>query len=194
MGLAEQQAALAKLYTDSTSRKAFYKDAQEAGKSWGLSDADIREIVLVPREQIEGFARSLVAKRRSEVVKLLPMTHRFLGPDFIPLFRLHADTYLPAGSQRHRADALAFAGSLASGSLSAKCAEHIRDVARFERSLLIARSMRCPQLRLFRHDVRLADKSETNNEEVARLDRAIVCILIWPSRLGRIGIAGVRLT
>jgi len=191
MGLAEQQAALAKLYTDGTARKAFYKNAQEAGSSWGLSDADIREIVLVPREQIEGFARSLVAKRRGEVEKFLPMTHRFLGPDFNSLFHRHAETYLPAGAQRHRADALAFASSIASGS---GCAEHIRDIVRFEQSLLIARSMRRPQLRLFRYDVRMADKMEAAGNAAVSLDRALVCLLIWPMRWGQVHIIGIRLS
>jgi len=190
MGLAEQQAVLAKLYTDGAVRKEFYADPPAVGKRLGLSPDDLDEIVRVPRKQIEGFARSLVAKRRSEVEKFLPMARRLLGPAFIPLFNRHADLYLPTGSHRHREDALAFASSIAGGSLSAECAEHVRDIARFERALIIARSKRRPQFCFFRHDVRMTGKTD---EPGPQPDRGFVYLMIYPSGWGQARVCGFRL-
>ena len=193
MGLIEQQIALAKLYTDGGARKAFYADAKATGSLWGLCAADIDEIVLVPRKQIEGFARSLVAKRRGEVEKFLPITTRLLGTDFNPLFHRHADSYLPIGTHRHREDALAFAGSIAGGDLTGECADYIRDIAKYEQALIIARSFRRPQIRLFRHDVRLANMFALPENNNLLSTQGIFLLLIWPAKWGLVSVSGARL-
>ena len=109
MGLAQVQAALARLYTDAAWRADFLADPEGAGAGLGLQAAEARQLAQLAPGQVQLVAGSLRRKRLNEVAKLLPLSHRVLGPGFAALFWRHADAYLPRGTKRHRDDALAFA-------------------------------------------------------------------------------------
>jgi hypothetical protein len=113
MGLAQVQAALARLYTDAAWRADFLADPEGAGAGLGLDAAEVRQLAQLGPGQVQLVAGSLRRKRLNEVVKLLPLSHRALGPRFAALFWQHADAYLPRGTKRHRDDALAFAAFVA---------------------------------------------------------------------------------
>jgi hypothetical protein len=113
MGLAEVQAALARLYTDAAWREAFLAAPETTGGALGLDPAEARALAAQPAPRLRFVADSLRRKRLNEVVKLLPSAHRALGPRFAALFWQFADGYLPRGPHRHRADARAFAAFVA---------------------------------------------------------------------------------
>jgi hypothetical protein len=156
MGLAQVQAALARLYTDAAWRASFLADPEAAGATLGLAAAEARQLAGLAPAQVELVAGSLRRKRLTEVVKLLPLSHRALGPRFAALFWRHADAYLPRGTKRHRADALAFTAYLA----RAARAEPLdppwaADLLAYEAAWLAASDPGCRVLlRRFRHDPR----------------------------------------
>ena len=56
-------------------------------------------------------ARALVQKRMRAVAHLLPRTRREAGPEWAPLFSVHATTYIPCGLLYHVDDAWEFASA-----------------------------------------------------------------------------------
>lgn len=104
MPLAEVQAALARLVTDSQARAAFQSDPAAVAASLGLSSGDMQAI----SRGLDKFAGTLKAKRRLDAAKMLPLTARALGADFARRFRAG----LTEPAQGTRADALGFVRSL----------------------------------------------------------------------------------
>jgi hypothetical protein len=109
MGLTELQPVLARLYTDATFREAFLADPAAFGVAHGLSGPDADAVVRLSVPQVEAFAGSLIAKRRNEVRKLLPVSCDLLGDRFPRMFQCHARRYVPTGLRKHCDDAVAFA-------------------------------------------------------------------------------------
>jgi hypothetical protein len=154
MGLAQVQMALARLYTDAAWRADFLADPEEAAAGLGLGAADVRQLAQLAPGQVQLVAGSLRRKRLNEVAKLLPLSHRALGPRFAALFWRHADTYLPRGTKRHRDDALAFA-AFAARTARAEGLEPpwAADLMRYEAGWLAASVPGCRGLlRWFRYD------------------------------------------
>jgi hypothetical protein len=180
MGLAEHQAALARLYTNAPARREFYADPDLAGRRWGLDAAEIAQLSAI-RPQIEAFAGSLIAKRRNEVAKILPATCRSLGDRFAGLFREHAEAFIPAGIHRHDGDALAFARFLCVPGRTPGLPAAMRDIARWEAALVQVRQSGRPLLRLFRYDIRPA-LMEAGGSEACR--RSLTIAVVWRSRTG----------
>lgn len=113
MGLAQVQAALARLYTDPAWRERFQTAPAPTAAALGLDAAEARQLAALPAAQVELVARSLVRKRLGEVAKLLPLSRQAFGPRFAALFWQHAAAYQPRGLRRHARDAVAFAAFLA---------------------------------------------------------------------------------
>lgn len=109
MGLAQMQAALARLYTDNALRERFVAAPEAVGAEFGLSREEAQQLAEQCAPQIDRFAASLHSKRWNEIVKLFPLTHRVLGAGLLRFFRCYADTYVPQGIKKHREDAIAFA-------------------------------------------------------------------------------------
>jgi len=109
MGLAEVQAALARLYTDPAFREMLENDPEALQRACGLSDEDLEHLKHLSAAELEFFAASLRSKRRGEVAKLLPETVAALGGQYRLLFNEHAANYLPPAKNKHLEDALHFA-------------------------------------------------------------------------------------
>ena len=122
MGLAEFQTALARLYTDRSYRQLLQNDEQAFADSAQVSKEDIAQLRSMA-DEIEEFARSLIAKRLGEVRKRLPLSSRVLSvPDFSSAFQRYADAERSAADRggngtspvgdMHRQDAITFVESL----------------------------------------------------------------------------------
>jgi hypothetical protein len=128
VGLAEVEAALARLYTDDRLRENFFADPRAVGAELGLSDGEARQLGSADRRRVELFAESLRLKRLGEVRGLLPRTAAVLGDgELRALFLEFAGDFVPEGTHKHRADALAFA-EYAAGRLCGQA----REAARFD--------------------------------------------------------------
>ena len=109
MGLTDVQSALARLFTESALRESLFLDPQRAAEELGLSACEAAQVAQLSAAQVGYFAASLIAKRRHEVEKLLPLTHHLLGRQFHDAFEHYAAVPIPHGLQKHHADALGFA-------------------------------------------------------------------------------------
>jgi len=142
MGLAETQRALARLYTDARLRERFFADPFKTGEEFGLGRDEAEQLARLSAPQVNFFAGTLHAKRLQEVRDLLPLTVRALGERAAPLFRAYAETNLPGGIKKHRADAAAFADYLAAGdALGGADSGWLADLARYEKTWLDAADM-----------------------------------------------------
>ena len=136
MALADRQRILARLATDAPLRDQLAADPGALATTLGLDPDDAAWLAALPRESLDGFAGSLVAKRRGEVGKLLPLTARALGPvAFAERFREYAARPIPDGPRRHVADAVAFAATVG---LGPDDPSWLADLARLEASNLRA--------------------------------------------------------
>ena len=141
MGLVEVQRALARLYTDGALRGRFFAHLRPVSQELGLSDDEAAQIATISAIQVGRFADSLVAKRRHEVEKLLPLTRRVLGREFSAEFARYASAPVPDGMHRHREDAIAFAAFLGNSD-GRPGPPWAMDLLRYERSWLEAGSSR----------------------------------------------------
>ncbi len=108
MSLAETQAALARLFTQTTARAEFARDPLSLARSAGLEGEAAQQLATLGAPEIARFARGLFAKRRQDVEKWLPLTALALGADFARRLR-ESLTEPPPGA---RADALALVAKL----------------------------------------------------------------------------------
>ncbi|GAC1401478.1 MAG: hypothetical protein NVSMB56_16580 [Pyrinomonadaceae bacterium] len=164
MGVIEVQHALAELYTNAEVRARFFSTPLKVGKEFGLSESESCRLAQIPAAELDSFAASLVNKRLGEVVKLLPLTYRICGENFVETFRRYAATHVPPRCiKKHIADALDFARYIGKiKTLDPEIApELVRDLLRFETARLIAaNSSRHLVVRFFRYDVvRLAENA-----------------------------------
>ena len=72
MGLKEQQAALAKLYTSNSLREQLANSALRQEASLGLSQAEQLKLKSIVKGDVTAFALSLLRKRLAQVKKILP--------------------------------------------------------------------------------------------------------------------------
>ncbi len=112
MGLRETQALLARLFTDTKLRRAFFEEPIATALGCGLDLAEATTFAKLDKREVEDFARSLLGKRALDARKALPLTARGLGADFNGLL-FEAIEGAPK-PERHRADAAALAALLAS--------------------------------------------------------------------------------
>jgi len=115
---------LARLYLDPRFRSELRADREAFARRY-CAPADV--IAAIDVDQLEFFAASLIRKRANEVLKLLPLTATAAGDRFHHEFARFAATSVPAGYNRHAADALAFCRYL-----SQENAGLVADAARFE--------------------------------------------------------------
>ncbi len=184
MDLGRTQALLARLYTEPALRARFIDDPAGIGAVAGLSEQDARWLAEHCGAAIASFGKSLVAKRRVDVAKLLPRTCRVLGQRFRPLFARFARNGRTAGARSIRDDAEAFAAAVA-GEVGRP--SWIRDLARFEGAL--ARANRPgPRLivRTFRWQVTTPVRGDEGAEVEPRRRWTCVVWLRW-RREGRLG-------
>lgn len=139
MSLAAEQHLLARLYTDAELRRRFFAEPQAVGQAEGL-DPDAARGLASPRvrEQVETFARALVAKRLQSVRPLLPGTARLLGPKFAELFRVHAEKFAPQGRRKIPQDALTFALKLRESEVFRQLPRHAAAVLAWEEAAIRA--------------------------------------------------------
>jgi hypothetical protein len=124
------QRALARLYLDDGLRERFYAAPRETGASLDLTADEVASLLAADRGRLEFFADSLRFKRLEEAKRLLPRTLDALGDqNFRSRFLEFAREFVPSGVDKHPADAMAFAGRVASSATGP-------EVARFERSAL----------------------------------------------------------
>ena len=189
MGLIEIQVGLARLYTDAALRERFAATPLAVGRELGLDAAEATQLAQLSTAQLNRFANSLLAKRRHEVAKLLPLTCQLLGANFAALFERHADASLSAGSKKHLADALNFDEFLRSLPDAERCAPPcLVEVLRYEEACLrIRQPRRLFVCALFRHDiVRLCRSLRQPDTPPYLLVRPT--LVIWSRRPARDGV------
>lgn len=186
MGVIEFQHALAVLYTNADVRARFFSTPLKVGKEFGLSESESYRLAQIPAVELDSFAASLVNKRLGEVVKLLPLTYRICGENFVETFRRYAATHVPPRCvKKHIADALEFARHIGKTKTfdTDIAPELLRDSLRFETARLIAaNSSRRLVMRFFRYDVvRLAENVSAREDIIALDSNSIMrhCVAIW---------------
>jgi hypothetical protein len=144
VSLARTQTAMARLFTDSAARAELMQDP--AGR---LPDGVAAQDAVGLAAEIERYAKALIAKRRLDVAKWLPLSAKALGADFGDRMR-EALVEPPPGA---RADALALVARLQSarepawiGELAAYEGEFLR--AWGPRARLAVRRFRWPVPRI----------------------------------------------
>jgi hypothetical protein len=113
MGLAQYQAVLARIYTDEEFQQSLSNNNSQDLHSLDLTDNEKQNILalLTMGQRLGEFASSLVAKRRNEVGKQLPVTK-----DILTRRKLWRDEFKNfaaknnfSGPRKHQLDAIAFA-------------------------------------------------------------------------------------
>jgi enoyl-CoA hydratase/carnithine racemase len=127
MGLADVQAALARLFTDADLRDRFFNDPIATGRTLGLAEAEANGLASLVRVDVDRFAATLRRKRVDDARKFLPLTAQALGHSFAPLLLASISDSIPPA--RHRDDARAFVAHLSRPEVNPPWAG---DLARFE--------------------------------------------------------------
>ena len=135
MGLAREQALLARLYVDGSYRERFFADPATVGQEANLPLARIEAISRCEVE-IRAFAHSLIHKRLVEIRGLLPATERALGDRFGPLARTYLEQHPPGGLDKPAEDARGLSRALTALS-DGEIPPWISELARYEGSRLI---------------------------------------------------------
>lgn len=132
MGLAEQQKALALLYTDAGLRERFFLDPLDVITEIGLKEDEAKKLAEVSKDELLFFSESLVWKRLNEISKLLPLVRKALCKDFDKIFFEFSLIFNPTGIKKHLEDAIAFCEYL-----ETRIEKGWRfDLIRYEKSLL----------------------------------------------------------
>ena len=153
MGLAEVQAALARLSVDPVFRDRFFADPTAVGGELGLDFDECRNLVLIPRIQVEQFAESLRRKRRDQVRRTIPLAARAIGRRFVEFFEQYAIDSPPRGAKADLDDAIGFVAAM--GRFNDRIEPRWAfDLARYELAWRqAARRGRAPLVRMFRFPV-----------------------------------------
>jgi hypothetical protein len=107
------ESALARLATDDALRARFAAAPAETADALGLDGQDAERLAALDRDRLDLFAEQLRLKRYGEVRAQLPRALAALGDEELRRrFLVFAAGFLPEGVNKHRADALAYAGSL----------------------------------------------------------------------------------
>jgi len=113
MGLEEQQAALAKIYTSHSLREQLVKLALKEDFYLGLCRSEQTKLYSIVNTDIKIFALSLLRKRLEQIKKILPGTCALLAENLSSLFQTFAADKPTTGVKRHLIDASNFANYLA---------------------------------------------------------------------------------
>ncbi len=185
MGLAEVQAALARLYVDASLRDRFFTDPSAVGVELGLVAEEARDLAGVSRRQVEQFAGSLRRKRRDQVRRVIPIAARALGGRFVGLFDRYADGSAPRGSKADLDDAAGFVNALGRW-VDGDWPPWAADLARYELAWRqAARAGRRPMVRTFCYPVaRLVPGRKVDAAAIA--PRPTLAIWWRPTPRGRI--------
>ena len=108
--LAAFQEAFVALAADAAARRSFARDGAAYLAGFELDEAERAALRAIAREQLESYARSLVAKRWSELARVVPLSLRVA----------------PSLRERHRAWALEHPARVRHGVLSPGAAEGLR--------------------------------------------------------------------
>jgi hypothetical protein len=108
VSLAETQATLARLFTQTAARADFARDPLALARAAGLEGEEAQQLAALDAPELARFGRGLFAKRRQDVEKWLPLTAQALGSDFAQCLR-ETLAEPPLGA---RADALALVATL----------------------------------------------------------------------------------
>jgi hypothetical protein len=153
MGLAEIQAAMARLSIDPALRDRFFADPARVGIELSLGAEESRGLAGVSRRGLEQFAESLRRKRRGQVRRTIPIAARALGDRFGGLFERYVAEAAPRGSRADLDDAIGFIEALSRWGDDER-PPWVVDVARYEMARLQAMRAGCrPIIRLFRFPV-----------------------------------------
>ena len=155
MGLKEQQAALAKLYTSKSSREHLENSGSKEEDSLELSQAEQVKLNSILEGDITSFAISLLRKRLGQVKNMLPGTCALLAEDLWNLFESYAANQPTYGVKRHSTDASNFAHYLAqknpNGIFNVKA--H-KAVLKYEQTWINSElSIQFLKVRSFKHDI-----------------------------------------
>ncbi len=82
MALADVQAILARLFTDTAFRASFFWDPVTVGRALGLEAGEANALAELSRDEVEQFAAIIRRKRADDVRKVLPLTACALGGAF----------------------------------------------------------------------------------------------------------------
>jgi len=131
MPLAEQQRALAALYTSEASRAHLRDDPHAFARAFRLTECESARFATIGAARLHAYADGLDRKRVQEAARMLPLSAALLGRAFRDAFLAHArDTPLGNGPGRYRDDALAFARRRPSHPLVAFEADGLRTSTR----------------------------------------------------------------
>jgi hypothetical protein len=109
VSLVNLQRAMAVLFTDAEARALYERDQRVFTELHSLSDGEAAQLAALSASAIASYAATLVRKRRSEAIRLLPSTRSELNEGFAKAFDCWVvRTPVPSGAGRHTADALAF--------------------------------------------------------------------------------------
>ena len=113
MGLEEQQAALAKIYTSNSLRKLLENSGLNKDCSLSLSQSEQKKLCsMANNKDVRMFALALLRKRLRQIKKILPATCTLLAENLSNLFQAFADDRPTIGVKRHLIDASNFANYL----------------------------------------------------------------------------------
>jgi len=168
MGLKEQQAALAKLYTSESSRDHLASSGSTRDSSLKLNQAEQAKLNSILQDEVKSFATSLIRKRLGQVKNMLPGTCALLGETLWDLFQCFAANQSTSGVKRHLIDARNFTRYLDQKNRSEifNVKAH-KAVLKYEQTWLNSElSIRCLKVSSFMHDIsnyaqRLAKRETT---------------------------------
>jgi hypothetical protein len=110
MPLAEQQRALAALYTSEASRARLGDDPLAFARAFELTERESAHFATIDAARLHAYADGLDRKRLLEAARVLPLSAERLGRAFRTAFLAYARAVpLGDGPVRYRDDALAFA-------------------------------------------------------------------------------------
>jgi hypothetical protein len=113
----ELTSALALLLSDRALRLRLKANAAQLARDLELPPPDAAILCSLNPAGVEAQAATLLAKRRSEVARIVPRTWKMLAPAAAGIFEEYASHHWPTGHRRHPEDALAFLRFLAARGL-----------------------------------------------------------------------------
>jgi hypothetical protein len=116
MSIAEMQACLARLYLNDAYRHWFYADPAGALAGYRLEPEERDVLPRLPRDQLERFASSLIAKRRKDAEAAYPASFALNGEAMRRLYHRYHQLLPPRLDQPRTEDVIAF-GRFAEASL-----------------------------------------------------------------------------
>ena len=155
MGLKEQQAVLAKLYTSQSYREHLANSGSTLDDRLQLNEAEQEKLNSILEGEVTSFANSLVRKRLGQVKNMLPGTCALLGETLWDLFKCFAANQPTSGVKRHLIDAKNFSHYLAQKNANEVFNQKAhKAVLKYEQTWLDSElSIRFLKFSSFRHDI-----------------------------------------